>query len=354
MRTHKFSIVIPVYNVAPYLRECLDSVLAQTFTDWEAICVDDGSTDGSGAILDEYAAKDSRFRVVHQKNAGVSAARNSAFSHVQGAWIGALDPDDVLAPNWLKVANENADSNQVDVLMMSCIRGREVPDWAQIDLPGLGSSEDLRTFPAVSKSFDGFFSMWRCFVRRGVMEGITFSEAVHCKEDALFILTLLPRINCLRRVNYQGYFYRCRTGSITARRLYESSSAAFVDGLTHAFEASTVLSDEGKNFYAKMLSGCIEYEICNWVRYHHAGESGKVLCLAYRRAYSAGLIYLAEEMGFWSGLAVRAWRKCGLLSVLFLTDAIQRLMSRVRAFVEKRKRLLEGENPTVTSVQPLH
>ena len=61
-----FSIIIPVYNVAPYLRECLDSVLAQTFADWEAICVDDGSTDGSGAILDEYAAKDARFRIVHQ------------------------------------------------------------------------------------------------------------------------------------------------------------------------------------------------------------------------------------------------------------------------------------------------
>ena len=63
-----FSIIIPVYNVAPYLRECLDSVVAQTFTDWEAICVDDGSTDGSGAILDEYEAGDKRFRVIHQRN----------------------------------------------------------------------------------------------------------------------------------------------------------------------------------------------------------------------------------------------------------------------------------------------
>jgi len=70
-----FSIIIPVYNVAPYLRECLDSVLAQTFTDWEAICVDDGSTDGSGAILDEYAAKEPRIKVIHPKNAGVGAAR---------------------------------------------------------------------------------------------------------------------------------------------------------------------------------------------------------------------------------------------------------------------------------------
>lgn len=82
-----FSIIIPVYNVAPYLRECLDSVLAQICTDWEweAICVDDGSTDGSGAILDEYAARDGRFKVIHQTNAGVSAARNAALNvEVQG------------------------------------------------------------------------------------------------------------------------------------------------------------------------------------------------------------------------------------------------------------------------------
>lgn len=64
-----FSIIVPVYNVAPYLHECLDSVIAQTFTDWECLCVDDGSTDDSGAILDEYAQKDPRFRVFHQANA---------------------------------------------------------------------------------------------------------------------------------------------------------------------------------------------------------------------------------------------------------------------------------------------
>ena len=91
----KFSIIIPVYNVAPYLRECLDSVLAQTLTDWEAICVDDGSTDGSGAILDEYAARDQRFRIIHQPNSGVSAARNVALDMVRREWI------------WLSVSERN-------------------------------------------------------------------------------------------------------------------------------------------------------------------------------------------------------------------------------------------------------
>lgn len=92
----KFSIIIPVYNVAPYIRECLDSVLAQTYTDWEAICVDDGSTDGSGVILDEYAKRDLRFRIIHQTNAGVGAARNSAIEVAQGEYLLYLDGDDKL------------------------------------------------------------------------------------------------------------------------------------------------------------------------------------------------------------------------------------------------------------------
>ena len=112
-----FSIIIPVYNVAPYLRECLDSVLAQTFTDWEAICVDDGSTDGSGAILDEYAAKDNRFRVFHQKNAGVSVARNNGLMLASGEWIWFVDSDDSIREGSLALIKHALDNNKdVDVV----------------------------------------------------------------------------------------------------------------------------------------------------------------------------------------------------------------------------------------------
>lgn len=83
----KFSIIIPVYNVEKYLRQCLDSVLAQTYPDWEAICVNDGSTDSSPAILKEYADKDKRIKVIHQSNMGVSGARNTGIRESQGDYL---------------------------------------------------------------------------------------------------------------------------------------------------------------------------------------------------------------------------------------------------------------------------
>ena len=83
----KISIIVPVYKVEQYLRRCLDSIVSQTLTDWECILIDDGSPDKSGAICDEYAARDSRFHVIHQKNKGVSAARNTGLQSVQGTYF---------------------------------------------------------------------------------------------------------------------------------------------------------------------------------------------------------------------------------------------------------------------------
>ncbi len=94
----KISIIVPIYKVERYLRECLDSILAQTFSDWECILVDDGSPDECPRICDEYTTRDPRFRVIHQKNGGLSAARNSGLREARGKYIGFVDSDDWIAP----------------------------------------------------------------------------------------------------------------------------------------------------------------------------------------------------------------------------------------------------------------
>ena len=97
-----FSIIIPVYNTAPFLEECLSSVANQTFTNWECICVNDGSTDNSGSILDDYSIRDSRFKIIHKENEGVSVARNRALDIVKGEYIAFVDSDDYVCNHWLE------------------------------------------------------------------------------------------------------------------------------------------------------------------------------------------------------------------------------------------------------------
>lgn len=110
------SVVIPVYNVEKYLAECVDSVLRQTYTDYEIILVDDGATDSSGQMCDEYAQKDARIRVIHQPNGGLSAARNTGLKAARGEYVYFLDSDDYIETCALEHLVAVADQEQADVM----------------------------------------------------------------------------------------------------------------------------------------------------------------------------------------------------------------------------------------------
>ena len=106
------SCIIPVYNTQKYLPRCIESVLAQTFVDWEMLLIDDGSTDASGSICDEYAAKDERIRVFHKENGGISSARNVGLNYAQGEWIFFVDSDDSLPKTSLEsLLSRSSDAN---------------------------------------------------------------------------------------------------------------------------------------------------------------------------------------------------------------------------------------------------
>lgn len=112
----KISVIVPVYKAEKYLHRCVDSILAQTFTDFEVLLIDDGSPDRSGEICDEYAKKDSRVRVFHKENGGVSSARNLGLENAVGEWIWFVDSDDTVEANALNIINtyiENADGSEL-------------------------------------------------------------------------------------------------------------------------------------------------------------------------------------------------------------------------------------------------
>lgn len=119
MMTPEISVVVPVYNVEPYLRSALDSLLAQTFGNWEAICINDGSTDSSWQILQEYANKDKRFKIFSQPNEGVSVARNKALELSQGKYIAFLDSDDHISEKFLEKLYDAAEQTGADLAIAS-------------------------------------------------------------------------------------------------------------------------------------------------------------------------------------------------------------------------------------------
>lgn len=111
MNNELVSVIVPVYNVDQYLRYCIDSILNQTYQKLEILLIDDGSTDSSGTICDEYASKDARVKVFHQQNAGPSVARNCGLDHANGKYIGFIDSDDIIHPKMYEALHESLVSN---------------------------------------------------------------------------------------------------------------------------------------------------------------------------------------------------------------------------------------------------
>ena len=114
-KTVAISVIVPVCNVEKYIRRCLDSIQSQTFTDWECICIDDGSPDNSGKICDEYAEKNTRFVVLHKENGGVSSARNAGLDVAKGEYVTFCDSDDYVESNWLFEQYKDITSGDFDV-----------------------------------------------------------------------------------------------------------------------------------------------------------------------------------------------------------------------------------------------
>lgn len=190
-----FSVIIPVYRVEAYLAKCLDSVLRQSCPDWECVCVDDGSPDGCGAILDEYAKRDARFCVIHQSNGGVSAARNAALDLAKGGWVQFLDSDDSIAPDFLARLAEKIklypDVDAIEHAAVYCYADgmRKIGSECGRKLPvGILTAQQILSDPFGKK----YTSLARCscykIFRRSVIEShnLRFCVGMPLGEDALF------------------------------------------------------------------------------------------------------------------------------------------------------------------------
>lgn len=250
----RFSIIIPVYNVESYLRECLDSVLGQTFTDWEAICVNDGSTDGSAAILDDYARRDKRFLIIAQPNGGLSAARNTGLAAATGEYMLFLDSDDWMEPTMLKQLAHHC--NSTDMLCFACRRtDNGASDPLQTEQ---AAGWDYYNRHALERREVAFVCVWqRCYRRSFLIENnLCFHEGI-LHEDNEFTPRACLKAKKVTVIPDVLYNYRVRPGSIMTTRGMKSKESLILIGndLSEMFGQETGIN---KTIVYRALTQCYQ------------------------------------------------------------------------------------------------
>lgn len=202
----QISVIVPVYKAEKYLHRCIDSILAQTFTDFELILVDDGSPDGSGAICDEYAQKDKRVKVIHKENGGVSSARNAGLDKVIGKWVTFIDADDYIEQGFFNIPEEATedlliqnykffgDNDKVVCFQKKIIKEVYIPEFLNENL----HKEWLR-------------APWAKFYKTDIIKNknIYFPLNIKIGEDALYIQEYLHYTKSVNFIATSQYMYKC-------------------------------------------------------------------------------------------------------------------------------------------------
>lgn len=221
-RRMKLSVIVPIYNAEKYLCRCVDSILNQTFTDFELILVDDGSTDRCPAICDEYAKKDGRVRVIHKENGGQGAARNAALAAAGGEYIAFVDSDDWIDCGMYSKMLEISERTDSDLVCCDYIPVSSRIDCRQrkFRIKTFEGKEILKIFLRTAVSGRNNFSCCNKVYKRGLYSNVRFPERTHY-DDNIFSTKIMM---CARRVTYINqiyYFYFQSDSSVTRGNISE-------------------------------------------------------------------------------------------------------------------------------------
>lgn len=210
------SVIVPVYKVEKYLPECLDSLLGQSLKDIEIICVDDGSPDNCGKILDEYAGKDPRIKVIHQKNGGLSNARNSGLKEASGKYINFVDSDDFVNSEFLEKLYDAAERNQADIAAGSIIRKRERHEKFRVHYTGEKRVKTLPEKIALCNVPKCCYVVSKLY-RRELIIDEKFTENVYF-EDVLWLPGVLKKSAVMVTAAGAVYYYRANPASTVKQK----------------------------------------------------------------------------------------------------------------------------------------
>lgn len=232
MEKVKVSIVAPVYNVAPYLPNFIDSVLNQTYHNWELLLVDDGSTDESGRICDDYLRIDNRIRVIHQPNNGVSSARNAGIKEASGDWLLLPDADDLLSYDALETLSSYAkeDVDLVCAAYTRYVQGALVPEKVISETKKVSVSEYVEEIGRLTGARNIDRYCWNKLFRLSIIKNcnIFFYECISYREDILFVYQFLQKssrmVQCISYRMYT-YFMRKTGAALSLMEIYNPKSS---------------------------------------------------------------------------------------------------------------------------------
>lgn len=313
------SVIVPVYNVESYLRQCIDSILAQTFTDFELILVDDGSPDNCGAICDEYAEQDSRIVVIHQANQGVSAARNAGvdwvFENSDSQWITFVDGDDVLMPTMFEILFRETVKHQADITITNPVTFSEDK---QLEQEGkyIGATSCVTGKELLNFFYNGediiSVAVWGKLFRRNLFRNLRFPVGkIH--EDEATTPILLFNAERVAIIRSWLYGYRQREGSI----MHTDFSVARFD-------------------FIDAMDSCASY-----FETHDGGAIAKI-ARRYHKHNWARLIFTARQEGIYD--QVPPQYRMGIVrasSIIFVyslrSGGITYVIQRIRNFIMQRK-----------------
>lgn len=216
----EISVIVPVYKVEPYLHRCVDSILGQTYSDFELILVDDGSPDHCGVICDEYAAKDSRVHVIHQENGGLSAARNAGldwvFANSDSQWLAFIDSDDWVHRDYLKVLLENALTHHADISACDLLQTDAYCQDGEVCQEVCCESPEQ----AYCAHYGYGMAAWRKLYRKSLFETLRFPVG-KLHEDCYVTHIPLFSANRVAISTARLYYYYSNPGSITRKKWSE-------------------------------------------------------------------------------------------------------------------------------------
>ncbi len=245
------SVIIPVYNAELYLRECLDSVLRQTYRDLQIILVDNGSTDNSGAICDECDVKDSRVQVIHKKIGGPSSSRNAGLAAAEGEFISFVDSDDMISPVFMEsLLLPGADVTQCGYTS-DLKRLKRDPVTVFESMDGFEMSEKLCTEGALVNTV-----VWSKLWRKECFDGIRFPEG-RIYEDEFVTWRTFWGVKHIARTGAPLYYYRRRSGSLMNSR----EAAHSIDGVDALRERFTFYENNGATRLADLTKATFCYTL---------------------------------------------------------------------------------------------